>query len=142
MRVRRYTYPDDWNEISRKVREAAGWKCQQCGAPHGELICRRIDNPSIWVLDEEGKFGHYEEQIYLAPVKVKVSVHHIGAPKPDGTPGDSTDKLDCRPENLIALCARCHLVVDKAVSKKHARETRLWIKRQRVKDAGQLEMFE
>lgn len=24
-------YPDDWKEIARSVKEAAGWKCEPCG---------------------------------------------------------------------------------------------------------------
>jgi len=141
MRVRRYTYPDDWKDISRQVREAAGWKCQKCGAPHGALICRRLDDPSQWVMYVEGKFGKAEELIYSGIVKVKLSVHHIGVDKPDGSPGDSMDKSDCRPENLIALCQRYHLVADKEVSHKHARETKRNNKRQRILAAGQIELF-
>lgn len=27
-------YPANWKEISRQVREAAGWACARCGHPH------------------------------------------------------------------------------------------------------------
>lgn len=27
-------YPDDWPEIARQVKDAAGWKCVRCGHPH------------------------------------------------------------------------------------------------------------
>jgi 5-methylcytosine-specific restriction endonuclease McrA len=27
-------YPDNWKEISRRVKEAAEWKCVRCGHPH------------------------------------------------------------------------------------------------------------
>lgn len=137
MRVRRYTYPDNWKEISLQIRQAAGWKCEQCGAPHGAMIQRSDFHPYVWRYAQEGNNHNWSN-----PKRCVISVHHIGVDKPDGTPGDSRDKMDCRPENLIALCARCHLVADIKVSVKHARDTKLWIKRQRAKNAGQLEMFE
>ena len=138
MRTRRYTYPENWPEISRNVRRAAGWKCQQCGAPHGVWIKRFKVDPSVWYLAFEHEPANED---FTKAVRCIVSVHHIGVDKPDGTPGDSRDKMDCRPENLIALCARCHLVADIKVSIKHARDTKLRIKRQQAKEAGQLEMF-
>lgn len=138
MRVRRYTYPDNWKEISRQVREAASWKCQQCGAPHGQYIQRYKANPGMWRLCEKATLADSE---WSKAVKTRVSVHHIGVNKPDGTRGDCTDKMDCRPENLIALCARCHLLADIKIAVKHARQTKLAQARQRGKDAGQLELF-
>jgi 5-methylcytosine-specific restriction endonuclease McrA len=31
----RHRYPDDWHSIATHVKEAAGWCCEACGAPHG-----------------------------------------------------------------------------------------------------------
>ena len=45
---------------------------------------------------------------------VRLACAHIGMPKPDGTLGSRHDKSDCRPENLRALCQRCHLNLDRA----------------------------
>jgi len=28
-------YPPDWPEIAGRVKDASGWKCIRCGAPHG-----------------------------------------------------------------------------------------------------------
>jgi hypothetical protein len=28
------TYPPDWAEIARRVKDAAGWRCVRCDAPH------------------------------------------------------------------------------------------------------------
>lgn len=28
------TYPDNWREIATAVKDAAGWTCVRCGAPH------------------------------------------------------------------------------------------------------------
>jgi 5-methylcytosine-specific restriction endonuclease McrA len=33
---RRLLYPPDWPTISRRIKQAAGWVCQRCQAPHGE----------------------------------------------------------------------------------------------------------
>lgn len=32
--MQRKLYPENWEEISLAVREAAGWKCELCGIPH------------------------------------------------------------------------------------------------------------
>lgn len=36
MPMRRELYPDNWNEIARRVKDAASWICQGCGKQ-----CRR-----------------------------------------------------------------------------------------------------
>lgn len=32
---RKEEYPEDWEEIARKVKERAGWRCELCGVPSG-----------------------------------------------------------------------------------------------------------
>lgn len=45
-------YPDNWREIATGVKEAAGWACVRCGAPHENrngyrLTCHHLDlNPA------------------------------------------------------------------------------------------------
>jgi 5-methylcytosine-specific restriction endonuclease McrA len=44
-----------------------------------------------------------------------LSVHHIGAPRPNGRgwkKGNCQDKHDVRRENLVALCWPCHSAAD------------------------------
>jgi hypothetical protein len=65
-------YPSNWAELAKRVKEAAGWRCEACGAPH---------NPAA---------GYC------------LTVHHK-----DGDPGNNN------PENLVALCQRCHLKVQR-----------------------------
>ena len=85
----RNLYPDNWEEISLDIRvNRAGWKCEWCGARNHE------PHP------ETGK-------------RVVLTVAHLGIAKPDGTPGNRDDRMDCRPENLAALCQRCHLNYDR-----------------------------
>ena len=38
-RKHRHLYPDDWDEISTRIKEKAGWKCEVCQAPHGPPPC-------------------------------------------------------------------------------------------------------
>lgn len=83
-------YPDNWREISDYIRfQRAKSKCEKCGLVHGGLR---------W----NGKRF----------VKVVLTTAHIGLDKPDGSPGSKYDTMDCRFENLIALCDRCHLAFD------------------------------
>lgn len=140
-RKQRYSYPANWQEIAREIKERDEWKCRHCGVGHGMFINRLIANPFIWREWQEGTMGKEAEFFWLPTKKVVVSVHHMGVPKPDGSPGDSLDKSDNRPENLICLCARCHLIADLEVSKKHARETRAENKRQLILSSGQLEIW-
>lgn len=30
-------YPANWAEIARKRKELAGWRCERCGAKHGDI---------------------------------------------------------------------------------------------------------
>ncbi|MEO8082543.1 MAG: HNH endonuclease signature motif containing protein [Ardenticatenales bacterium] len=64
----RHRYPDDWPNIARAVKDAAGWTCEGCDAPHGPC-------PHVLTVDHV--------------------VDH--------------DPSNCAPENLAALCQRCHL---------------------------------
>jgi len=70
-----------------------------------------------------------------------LTVHHIGVEQPDGSPGDMHDKMDCRPENLIALCQRCHLLADLSDHVEKAKRTRINKNVKRQREAGQQEMF-
>ena len=97
----RSRYPQNWQEISREIRfSRAHGQCEWCGAVAGEA------HPVT---------GSY----------VVLSVAHLGMPRADGTPGDNHDKADCRPENLAALCQRCHLNFDRDDHMRRARQTRL-----------------
>ncbi len=68
MYPRRKLYPENWPEIAREIKTAAGWRCEECAVAH------------------DPAHGYC------------LTVHHI-----DGDPGNNV------PENLVALCQRCHL---------------------------------
>lgn len=103
-------YPPNWPEIARAIKERAGWHCEWCNAAHGEA------HP-------------------ITGSKVVLAVHHLGAPDMlANQPGNPHDKFDNRPENLVALCQRCHLWADQESHIRRAAATR----RQKKLERGQL----
>jgi len=77
MPMDRAKYPDDWNEIETRIKEQAGWRCEQCC-----LQCRRPGEP----------FDTHKRTLTVA------HINHV--------------EMDCRDENLVALCPQCHLAYD------------------------------
>jgi len=113
MPMDRSRYPKDWDAISRRIRfERAGNQCEWCGVANYTI---HPDTRSIVVL----------------------TVAHLGTPLADGTPVSKSETMDCRPENLAALCQRCHLNFDRA---DHL-QRRIINRRARLVEAGQQEMF-
>lgn len=76
------------------------------------------------------------------PVRIVLTVHHLGAPQPDGSPGNPHDKADCRPENLVCLCQRCHLLADLDIHMQNARRTRERKRRETDAEIGQMQLWE
>lgn len=155
MPMRRDRYPANWDEISKRIRARANNVCEQCGVRNGASIYRDKTNPERFVYfdwDEgftrpDGKPVREENLPYgfntwRQPTKVVLTVHHIGAVKPDGTAGDPHDKMDVRDKNLIALCQRCHLIADGDIHKTNAKRTRAAKKHAEIAATGQTSMFE
>lgn len=152
MSMERDRYPDDWEEISRRIRfERAKGRCEQCGLAHGALIVRSEKDGSRYLLVDERTMYHYGEDglpIRLSEIpdefealkytRVVLTVHHVGAPKPDGSPGDRHDKMDCRDENLAALCQRCHWLADIDIHIEKSKEAKARKKQERRRAEGQL----
>lgn len=106
MSAYRTTYPPNWPAISLDIRERrAMGHCEWCGVKAGDH--------------------------YVSGAVVTLSVAHLGVPHIDGTPGDKHDKSDCRPENLAALCQRCHLNFDRRDHLARAAATRERKRRER-----------
>jgi hypothetical protein len=112
MPMDRSRYPDNWDAIATAIKVAADWICQDCG-----MQCRRPGE----LFDTHRR---------------TMSVHHVGAVKDDGSPGDPHDKQDVRPVNLLALCSRCHLRRDLPIHIANAARTR----RLKLIAAGQKEL--
>jgi len=106
-------YPDNWGEISLRVRSRAGWRCEYCGVPNGQLGGRtasgtwlkampidcsgRLPHPGTtqWLCDAAGRPHH------IAICRIVLTVAHL-----DHQPEN------CANENLKALCQRCHNRLD------------------------------
>lgn len=136
-------YPADWNDISKRIRERAGQKCE-CGGECGHTHNRRCNAPNNTVIWRDGSqwwnldsFPETDEKTVnvLSPaatyqrskVKVILTVAHL-----NHTPSD------CRDENLKAFCQFCHLNYDIEHHKKNAAATR----RKKKLDDGQMELTE
>lgn len=126
MPMQRERYPADWKDISRRIRDRAGDRCEWCGLVNGALGYR---DPAgrFWTDDEIDRLdgGDPMDGKPWRRVRIVLTVAHLGTPHADGTPGDKHDKLDCRPENLAALCQRCHLNYDRDEHAANAARTRL-----------------
>ena len=125
----RARYPRDWKVISRRIRDLAGNKCQNCAAPNGELIRRGVSQagtplwrPASASAYENGFHADHGHEIpdtgedtvgWGEPIKVVLTVAHL-----DHTPENCTD------DNLRAWCQRCHLRYDAALHRRNARSTR------------------
>lgn len=100
-------YPRDWKEISLRIRQRAGQKCEWCKAPNGELIDRNRDGSSYMLMDGQVFSSSDGEALGYARgsewpscgklTKVILTVAHL-----DHQPEN------CADDNLKALCQRCH----------------------------------
>ena len=155
MTMDRKLYPDDWERISLEARQRADWRCERCGVPNGiEIVRSDIDGAQyiVWHDDMGGYRFPSGSPIRLSEIpgeydiskqhtRIVLTVHHVGIERPDGSPGDPHDKSDCRPENLQALCQRCHLLADMPSNKAKAHITRLNKKHAAKVATGQGELF-
>jgi len=137
MPMDRSKYPANWDEIARSIKERAGWRCAACGLEHDSYIVRDDVNPAKWRGAEDSDL--IDESIRIS--HIVLTVHHIGVDKPDGAPGDPDDKMDNRPENLVSLCQRCHLLADQLHHMAKASTTRVRKKHEQRLEAGQGELF-
>jgi hypothetical protein len=118
-------YPPNWKtEIVPRIRERSGDRCEWCGLINHSWIIRL----------PKGHPDHSRGFLYVTgpedychgikPTRIILTVAHLGAPQPDGTPGDKHDKFDVRDENLAHLCQKCHLGFDLQDHIFHRRENR------------------
>lgn len=153
-------YPSDWQAISQRIRERAHNRCEQCGVPNGTWIIRSSVDAARYIIfdnhlgcfttpDHEAiRLSEIPAEFEGKEIKVVLTVHHVGVTKPDGTPGDRHDKMDCRDENLLALCQRCHFIADWDIhfekaqaARRLKKQARIEAEHQALHDAGQLSLF-
>jgi hypothetical protein len=127
----RALYPADWPAISKRIRARSGNVCEctgECGddhrfggdgggdaclAPNGMTIARLRSDPERWALFSQLEDGTHDCDLFLDPVRVVLTVAHL-----DHDPINNADG------NLLALCQRCHLRLDRHEHAKNARATR------------------
>ena len=97
------TYPKEWKAISQRIRLRSGGQCEcegECGlhrtTPGPRRCIERNGQPAKW-----------------AKGKVVLTVAHL-----------NHQPMDCRDENLKAMCQRCHLRYDMTHHQLNARRTR------------------
>jgi 5-methylcytosine-specific restriction endonuclease McrA len=104
----RARYPKDWKAIGQAIRRRARDHCEQCGVANGTLGGRTGDgawHPAIPYgdgnLPRPGSWATCEGNLNLRIIKIVLTVAHL-----DHVPEN------CAPENLQALCQRCHNLMD------------------------------
>ncbi|MFI9588255.1 hypothetical protein ACIHCQ_42220 [Streptomyces sp. NPDC052236] len=106
----RNRYPDDWPEISRAVKDAAGWRCActgECGRGTHSGRCPNV----------------HDQPAYGTGSLVILTTAHLNH-QPE----------DCLEANLVAMCQGCHLHLDRA----HHRVTAALTRAAALEEAGQL----
>jgi hypothetical protein len=109
-------YPPDWKAISLAIRKRAQGQCEcwgECGLHRTHPGPRRCQ-------ERQGEGATW------AKGRIMLTVAHL-----------NHEPADCRPENLKAMCQRCHLRYDIA----HHRETRTARRRREAAERGQLGML-
>jgi len=87
-------YPANWKtEIRPAILKRAGNRCEFCGVQNGSTVYRQKKSRC------RGQSSSYSN---TKAVKIVLTVAHL-----------NHDITDNRPENLRALCQRCHLTHDK-----------------------------
>lgn len=136
-------YAPDWPDISLAIRERAQDRCEVCGVPNGAEILRSADDPIKYLyVNAEGvhctpggswiKLSEIPDEYLLGDyVVIVLTVAHL----------DQNTRND-DPENLKALCQRCHLNHDRPHNLVKAKRTRLENKRRATLDSGQLPLLD
>lgn len=120
----RARYPKDWPDIRQRILARAGNCCEQCKAQNGTRIARGAGKDfgtymlacaDVYCAETVQYLGRCRHSDYelLRMVGVVLTIAHL-----DHTPEH------CEPENLRALCQRCHLAYDQEHHKQTAYATR------------------
>jgi 5-methylcytosine-specific restriction endonuclease McrA len=131
MPMNRSLYPKDWPEIAARMKQEAGYKCQECGAEAGSVVCfHRTDKKRFVGIEDEAELYWHGEEYEDEAVLIQLGVAHL-----DQNPANND------PSNLRVLCRGCHLRYDAPFHAVKARKTKLKKKHQAILMTGQLLMF-
>ncbi len=110
MPIDRSLYPDNWEAIAHSIKTAANWTCEGCGKP-----CRP---PGVKLVDVEQWLTEHHPQ-WLSELYEEIHDEELGAvtiTKPQRftltTAHLDHNPANCDRQNLKALCAPCHLILD------------------------------
>jgi integrase/5-methylcytosine-specific restriction endonuclease McrA len=107
----RHLYGPEWKRISHAAVVRAGFRCQRCGLPNYTHVRRQAEGPPVILDPDQAELAMREGH----PVtKVVLTVAHL-----------DQDPANNAPENLAALCQRCHLEHDRGQHIRNARQTRI-----------------
>lgn len=107
----RHLYGPEWKHISHASVVRAGFRCQRCGLPNYAYIRRQAEGPPVILDPDQAELAMHEgHQV----TKVILTVAHL-----------DQDPTNNAPENLAALCQRCHLEHDREQHIENARQTRI-----------------
>lgn len=139
-------YPQNWKAISHYIRfERAGGKCEWCGVKHGAIGARDVDG--VWHDDDDiqsmnsGYGLELFEVGYPKIIKIILTTAHIGIPKYPGDTGDKSDKMDCRYNNLLGLCQKCHLNFDRDEHAANRHKTIIRKRQAKIAATGQMRLL-
>lgn len=107
-------YPDDWDAISLRIKERAGWRCEcegECGRGTHRGRCPNVQGG----------------EAYGTGSVVILTTAHL-----DHTPENNDD------DNLKAYCQGCHLHYDR----EHHDQSRIRRRREALERAGQMTIDE
>lgn len=110
----RARYPKNWKEIRAQILERAQHKCEFCGIENYKY--RWTDRGVEHVGSEEDYCDFYNRsdgEMWPKATRIVLTIAHL-----DHTPENNA------PENLRALCQRCHLRYDKPHHMRNAAITR------------------
>lgn len=119
----RKKYPKEWEAIRVRILNRDGHKCKFCGVPNHRYVIRfeTTEGEHFKAFSDKGIGFEIRRRVAIrlgihvkAPVKIVLTIAHIESPDP----------MDCRDENLAALCQRCHLRLDAGLHAHNARRTR------------------
>ena len=141
-------YPSNWKDIRKDILERANHCCEWCGVKNYTYGYRNLDGEFVSeytvgenIYDDawwESQFGDDQEP---KRIRIILTVAHLGIPKFPCDTGDKNDKMDCRYNNLVALCQKCHLNFDKKQHIENRQKTLQAKRDEAIEATGQLKLF-
>jgi hypothetical protein len=122
-------YPKNWKQIRAQILERAGNKCEWCGVNNHALGYRRKDGKFIECRGMEIEVAGLIDDEKI--IQIILTIAHVKDPDP----------MNCAPDNLAALCQKCHNKLDAPMRAKNAARTRVLKKQKKAEAAGQLSIF-